>query len=64
MQGNYIGLFKHQHMSEGTSTGVKLFMLLLGSKAPGRHVEQHDFFFGIAASLRELVPCTLMAGAR
>ncbi len=31
-------------------------MLLLGSKAPGRHVEQHDFFFGIAKSLKELVP--------
>jgi len=36
--------------------GLKLFMLLLGSKAPGRHVEQHDFFFGIAALLKELVP--------
>lgn len=34
----------------------KLFMLLLGSKGPGRHVEQHDFFFGIARSLSELVP--------
>ena len=34
----------------------KLYMLLLGSKAPGRHVEQHDFFFGIATSLKELVP--------
>lgn len=31
-------------------------MILLGSKAPGRHVEQHDFFFGIAASLADLVP--------
>ncbi|OOQ56406.1 DUF1543 domain-containing protein [Mucilaginibacter pedocola] len=38
------------------STQPKLFMLLLGSKAPGRHVEQHDFFFGIAGSLKELVP--------
>ena len=35
---------------------LKLFMVLLGSKAPGRHVEQHDFFFGIAAGLKELVP--------
>ena len=34
----------------------KLYLLLLGSKAPGRHVEQHDFFFGIATSLKELVP--------
>ncbi len=35
---------------------LKLFMTLLGSKAPGRHIEQHDFFFGIANSLKELVP--------
>lgn len=35
---------------------LKLYMLLLGSKAPGRHVEQHDYFFGIAASLKELIP--------
>lgn len=35
---------------------VKLFMLLLGSRPPGRHVEQHDFFFGIATSLKDLVP--------
>ena len=31
-------------------------MLLLGSKAPARNIEQHDFFFGIATSLKELVP--------
>jgi hypothetical protein len=31
-------------------------MVLLGSKPPGRHVEQHDFFFGIAPSLKDLVP--------
>src|SRR5579872_6577502 len=43
--------------SQGQSSGeLKLYMLLLGSKAPGRHVEQHDFFFGIARSLRDLVP--------
>jgi len=34
----------------------KLYMLLLGSKAPSRNVEQHDYFFGIATSLKELVP--------
>ncbi len=34
----------------------KLFMLLLGCKPPGRHTEQHDIFFGIAHSLKELVP--------
>lgn len=31
-------------------------MLLLGCKPPGRHTEQHDVFFGIARSLRDLVP--------
>jgi len=34
----------------------KLFMVLLGSKAPGRNVEQHDYFFGIATSIKELIP--------
>ena len=42
--------------SENQPAPLKLFMLLLGSKAPGRHVEQHDFFFGIARNLRDLVP--------
>lgn len=31
-------------------------MVLLGSKAAGRNIEQHDFFFGIAHNLKELVP--------
>src|ERR1700712_881041 len=35
---------------------LRLFMLLLGSKPPGRHIEQHDVFFGIAGTLNELVP--------
>ena len=35
--------------------GLKLFMILLGCKPPGRHTEQHDFFFGIASSLKDLV---------
>lgn len=35
---------------------LKLFMLLLGCKPPGRHTEQHDIFFGFASSLNELVP--------
>jgi hypothetical protein len=34
---------------------LKLFMLLLGCKPPGRHTEQHDVFFGIATALPELV---------
>lgn len=38
------------------TTDLKLYMLLLGSKAPKRNVEQHDYFFGIARSLKELVP--------
>ncbi|MDB6137846.1 MAG: hypothetical protein JWO94_918, partial [Verrucomicrobiaceae bacterium] len=44
-------------LNEGPSSGeLKLYMILLGSKAPGRHVEQHDYFFGIGRSLKELVP--------
>ncbi|CAN5417827.1 hypothetical protein BH09BAC6_BH09BAC6_31170 [soil metagenome] len=34
---------------------LKLYLLLLGSKAPGRNVEQHDYFFGIASALKDLV---------
>lgn len=34
----------------------KLFMVLLGSKAQQRNVEQHDFFFGIANELHDLIP--------
>ncbi|WP_276091019.1 DUF1543 domain-containing protein [Pedobacter sp. JY14-1] len=42
---------------QGAETkGLKLYMVLLGSKAPGRVIEQHDFFFGIATSLEALVP--------
>jgi len=40
----------------GPLADLKLYMLLLGSKAPQRNVEQHDYFFGIARSLKELVP--------
>jgi hypothetical protein len=43
-------------MTDQPTKPLKLYMLLLGSKAPGRHVEQHDFFFGIASSVKELVP--------
>jgi len=35
---------------------MKLYLLLLGAEVPGRNVEQHDYFFGIAGSLKELVP--------
>jgi hypothetical protein len=43
-------------MDKQSLAPLKLYMLLLGSKAPGRHTEQHDFFFGIATSLKELIP--------
>ncbi|MBB6107718.1 protein of unknown function [Mucilaginibacter lappiensis] len=35
---------------------MKLYLLLLGAEAPGRNIEQHDYFFGIADHLAELVP--------
>ncbi|WP_316804281.1 DUF1543 domain-containing protein [Pedobacter nototheniae] len=41
---------------EHSQAQLKLYQLLLGSKAPKRNVEQHDYFFGIAASLKALVP--------
>ena len=31
-------------------------MLLIGATPPGRHTEQHDVFFGIGESIRDLVP--------
>jgi len=34
----------------------KLFMLMLGCKPKDRHTEQHDIFFGISTSLKELIP--------
>lgn len=42
--------------SSKTTGTLKLFLLLIGSKAPGRNVEQHDFFFGIAQDLKDLIP--------
>lgn len=38
------------------SEDLKLYMVLLGANPPGRRVEQHDFFFGIASSLEALLP--------
>jgi Domain of Unknown Function (DUF1543) len=35
---------------------MKLFMLILGCKPPGRNTEQHDTFFGIGESLPDLLP--------
>jgi len=34
----------------------KLYMILMGCKPKGRHTEQNDIFFGIAQSLKELIP--------
>ncbi|MBB2146458.1 DUF1543 domain-containing protein [Pedobacter sp. LMG 31464] len=34
----------------------QLFMILLGCRPEGRHTEQHDIFFGIGTSLKELMP--------
>jgi hypothetical protein len=35
---------------------LKLYMLMLGCKPEGRLTEQHDIFFGISSSLKELTP--------
>jgi hypothetical protein len=35
---------------------MKLFYVILGATPPGRNIEQHDVFFGIAENLRDLVP--------
>ena len=35
---------------------MKLFLLILGCKPKGRNTEQHDTFFGIGNSLKDLLP--------
>ena len=35
---------------------LKLFMVVIGCKPKGRFTEQHDVFFGIGNSLKELLP--------
>ncbi|MFZ4929692.1 DUF1543 domain-containing protein [Chryseobacterium sp. Mn2064] len=35
---------------------MKLFYVILGATPKGRNIEQHDVFFGIAESLKDLVP--------
>ena len=35
---------------------IKLYMVMLGCKPKGRYTEQHDIFFGIGKSLKELIP--------
>lgn len=39
-----------------TMEELKLFMLMLGGRPPGRNTEQHDIFFGIAPAIKDLVP--------
>lgn len=34
----------------------KLYMIMLGCRPEGRFTEQHDIFFGIGQSLKELIP--------
>ena len=34
----------------------QLFMVLLGATPKGRNIEQHDIFFGIGFSIKELLP--------
>ena len=38
---------------------LKLFMIMVGCRPKGRHTEQHDILFGIASSMKELVPVML-----
>lgn len=35
---------------------MKLFYVILGATPPGRNIEQHDVFFGIADSVQDLIP--------
>jgi hypothetical protein len=35
---------------------LKLYMVMIGATPQGRLTEQHDIFFGISSSLKELVP--------
>lgn len=34
----------------------KLFMLLIGASPPDRNIEQHDVFFGVGETIKDLVP--------
>ena len=35
---------------------LKLYMIMLGCRPKGRFTEQHDIFFGIGESLKDLIP--------
>ncbi len=45
-----------QHRGQKHSENPKLFMILIGATPKGRNIEQHDIFFGIATSVKELLP--------
>ena len=49
-------IYSKMETTDQDSGELKLYMLLIGSKAPGRNVEQHDYFFAIAETLPELIP--------
>ncbi|MDR2223232.1 MAG: DUF1543 domain-containing protein [Flavobacteriaceae bacterium] len=34
----------------------KLFMVMLGATPQGRHIEQHDIYFGIGTEIKDLAP--------
>lgn len=35
---------------------LKLYMILVGCRPPGRFTEQHDIFFGIGESVKKMIP--------
>lgn len=35
---------------------MKLFQILIGCTPPGRHIEQHDIYFGIAENIVDMIP--------
>ena len=35
---------------------LKLYMLLIGASPPERNIEQHDVFFGIGETIKDLIP--------
>jgi len=39
--------------------GLNLYMILIGCTPKGRHIEQHDVFFGIAENIKTLVPAII-----
>lgn len=39
---------------------ARLYMLLIGCTPAGRNIEQHDIFFGIANSIKDLIPDMLL----